>query len=165
MVAFIRAYADMLPRDVCEAAIAKLDRTAATVFPTVALRIDLLDDWADVTRAVHAAVQRAVDRYSAECPTFAVHRSVIPTGYAIERRAPSTTWRPPTAIVPRPILAVSLFLDDDGELEFEEQPDRVPRHAGAIAMFPTGFEYVFRENVARPSYTMTTSLTFMTDHG
>lgn len=165
MVAFIREYADMVPRDVCVTAIARLDHTAAAIFPTVAMRIDLLDEWAEVTKVVHEAVLRAIDRYSADCPTFAVHRRVLATGYTIERRAPSTAWRAPTTIVPRPILAVALFLDDDGELEFEEQPDRVPRHAGAIAMFPTGFEFVFRESIARPSCTMTTSLTFATDHG
>ena len=162
MAGFIREYASLLPRTACTALIERTGVGAA--FGASTIRVDALP--AELVATLDGVLARAVDAYRADCPTFAaIHPRVVVTGYAVERRAPCAgpgVWRAPTTHKPRPIVSVLGFLDDGwGELEFEEQPETIVPRAGTIVMFPTGFEYVYRETALRAaSHTLTTSLTF-----
>lgn len=128
---------------------------------------DDLPDWADLAKALEDALVRAVQMYRADCVSFAqVHPVLATTGYAIARRDPDGgggDWHAPSFVRPRPVVAVVVFLNDvdGGELAFEAHAPRFAPRAGLFLLFPTGFEYVYREAApATPKYTMTTFLTF-----
>ena len=162
MAGFIREYASLLPRDACTALIREAAASGADVFATSTVRVDVP---AALVPAIDDVLARAVLAYSSDCATFAaIHPRVVPTRHAVERLAAcegAGRWRAPTTIRPRPILCVLGFLDDGwGELEFEEQPHRIVPRAGTIAMFPTGFEYVYRETASSPCHMLTTCLTY-----
>lgn len=183
MSEFIQLHANVVPPEVCRAAITRFEadprkhpgqivgaRTQGK--RSVDLGLRTLPEWLGLCEQLDVAVNRSIERYRATVDNFRdIHRSCRDTGYLMQRYLPNASdgfdWHADVATRESAtrILAMVMYLNTvevGGSTEFRAQQRAIAPTEGSVLWFPPGFEYVHRGTtpISGPKYIITSFLVY-----